>query len=119
VQLDRRGIGRRCSPRVRDRGPARFGAQYPREVGNEVFDRAAAFASSAFRFEDLDPGLRQAPEVGKCELGLGALGVHRPQLVERARIEAFDVCRFEQALYAFRGDSPVERAQAISKVSRR
>jgi hypothetical protein len=45
--------------------------------------------------------------------------MHRAQLVERARIEAFDVCRFEQALYAFRGDSPVGRAQRISKVSRR
>jgi len=45
--------------------------------------------------------------------------VHRAQLVERARIESFEVSRFEQALYAFRDNSPVVRRQRISSVSRR
>jgi hypothetical protein len=45
--------------------------------------------------------------------------VHRAQIIERARIEALYVCRFEQALYAFRGDSPVGRAQVIAGVIRR
>ena len=84
VQLDRRRIGGRRAARGGDRRAARICAQDPQEVGHEVSDRAAALAARPFGFEDLDAGLGEAAEVRECELGLGARGVHRAQLVERA-----------------------------------
>jgi hypothetical protein len=45
--------------------------------------------------------------------------MHRAQLVERACVESLEVSGFEQALYAFRDDSPVVRGQRISSVIRR
>jgi len=119
VQLDRRRIGSGGASRVRNRRPARVRAQDPREVGNELFDGAPTLAAGPFCFDNFDPSLCQATVVRQRELGLRARGMHRAQLVEGARVESFEVSGCEQALYAFRDDSPVGRRQRISSVSRR
>ena len=74
----------------RRRSIARLAAQDAREILHELVDTAAALAARV-RLEDLDAGLREAPQY-ESAFSVDALGLHRAQLVERARVEPETNC---------------------------